>query len=119
VHFLLVTYSLGKQRKVTRRGAKRYGQYSKKYPLQLSVSASLVVFIVTKLNSNLAWIPASAGMTIRCMAQYFLQEPTVTEAQSMRGESPATSLHKTIKLQPPPLKRTSCKLLLNPQNFNL
>jgi hypothetical protein len=31
VHFLLVTFSLGKQRKVTRRGAKKKGGYQKKY----------------------------------------------------------------------------------------
>jgi hypothetical protein len=43
VPFLLVTYSLGKQRKVTRRGAKENAECTKKYLLKITRNAALAL----------------------------------------------------------------------------
>ncbi len=62
VPFLLVTYSLGKQRKVTRQGAKRNGKRMKNANLTSS-SVPPYSSKVTQLCINLAWILACARMT--------------------------------------------------------
>ena len=91
--FLLVTYSLGKQRKVTRqKGEKRPNKHPqlKNNLLQLS---------------HLAWIPAYAGMTkVDCIYR------------SRRGKNDFPKLSKTIPLKSnPPTKnpRIAWVVLLN------
>jgi hypothetical protein len=69
VPFLLVTFSLGKQRKVTRQGAKENAGCIKKYLLRFTRSAKFALRC-NQAKHNLAWILASARMTIDCSTQY-------------------------------------------------